>query len=192
MQGELFGLNSTGSVLNPSRPRAAQPNWMDRFHMTLRLDHLAILAISALVLYVLVFSFGVEKGKRIALKEIRSERLKQRQMTQELFKAQPLKEPVELKAPPLASETPSGEVRLAKYTIQLITFNSRKRAEEEVKRLQEKGFSSFIISAGKFFQVCVETFEKMVDAKDKLIQLRQSGYAPQDAYIRPLAGQISF
>lgn len=181
MQGELFGLNTTGSVLDPSRPRTAQPSWLDRFHMTLRLDHLAILAISALVLYVLVFSFGVEKGKRIALKEIRSERLRQREMAQEL-----------LKAPLLAPETPSGEVRLAKYTIQLITFNSRKRAEEEVKRLKEKGFSGFIIPAGKFFQVCVDSFERMIDAKDKLLKLRQSGYAPQDAYIRPLAGQISF
>lgn len=202
MQGELFSIKTAGSIGDTSRLNSGPPNWLERFQFTLRLDHMAVAAISALVLYVLVFSFGVEKGKQIAVKEIRAGRIKQRQMAQELLKSQtPTKavlpvaaavsesQAAPIQTPPAPAEAP---VTLdAKYTIQIITFTNRTRAEEEVKKLKEKGFQAFIIPGGKFFQVCVDGFEKMNDAKAKLIQLKQDGFAPQDAYIRPFSGRVS-
>ena len=198
MQGELFTVKTASSMGDSTRLSTAQPNWLDRFRFTLRLDHMAVAAISALVLYVLVFSFGVEKGKRIAVKEIRAERIKQRHVAQELLQSQASAAAPSLVTPAVAEtpgptvSTPAEPVRVftPKYTIQLITFTSRTRAEEEVKKLKEKGFQGFIIPGGKFFQVCVDGFEKMNDAKAKLLQLKQDGFAPRDAYIRPLTGQI--
>lgn len=200
MQGELFSIKTAGSIDDSSKLNAAQPNWLDRFQFTLRLDHMAVAAITALVLYVLVFSFGVEKGKRIAVKEIRAERIKQRQIAQELLKSQvtaTVSSPVisavhEPARPPVPQSVEPGTALNAKYTIQMITFTNRTRAEEEVKKLKEKGFQGFIIPGGKFFQVCVDAFEKMNDAKAKLLRLKQDGFAPQDAYIRPLSGHIPF
>lgn len=201
MQGELFSVKTAGSISDSSRLNQAQPNWLDRFQFTLRLDHMAVAAISALVLYVLVFSFGVEKGKQMAAKEIRAERIKQRQIAQELLKSQAAA-PAVLPVVPRVHEPPTAPVSApsvpaepraafnAKYTIQVITFTSRTRAEEEVKKLKDKGFSGFIIPGGKFFQVCVDGFEKMSDAKAKLLQLKQDGFAPPDAYIRPFSGPI--
>lgn len=209
MQGELFSLKNAGPVVDASKLNPPQPNWLDRLRFTLRLDHLAIIAISGLVLYVLVFSFGVEKGKRIALKEIRAAKVKQRQVAQELLKSQSLREsfPPPTQAP--SSHAPSEDgVRLAspppaipvqpsvsvsgKYTIQLITFTSRARAEEEAKKLKGKGLQGFVIPAGKFFHVCVDNFEKMNEAKEKLFKLKQQGSAPPDAYIRPMSAHVPF
>jgi len=140
MQRELFGMS--GPVVDASKISKSQEGWMDRFRITLRLDHLSILAIAALVLYVLVFSFGVEKGKRFALQELEAERLKQLQASKE-FK--------ELTAPetslPLAATSPSPEVAMptvasevtgglidrltGRYTIPLITFTSRPRGRKK-------------------------------------------------------------
>lgn len=183
MQGELFQMS--GSVTDASKLSLSQPSWLDRFRVTLRLDHLSILGVSALVLYVLVFSFGVEKGKRMALRELAAEKAKQEEMTP------PVVAVSTLPTPPVSGPTPSPAV--GKYTIQVITFTSQSRAEEEVRKLKEKGYPSFIIPGGRFFQVCVDRFETLNEARQKLFLLKEEGFAPRDAYIRPLqGGQVSF
>lgn len=185
MQGELFKMSGTAA----EAPQASknQSHETDRFRVTLRLDQLSIVGISALVLYVLIFSFGVEKGKRIALRELEAEKAKREAVS---------KEPSRPETP--APAVPAPVVSIAappeaagKYTIQVITFMSRPRAEEEVKKLKGKGYSGFIIPAGeRFFQVCVERFESMNEAREKLLRLKTEGFAPSDAFIRPLKGQI--
>jgi cell division septation protein DedD len=151
-------------------------------------------SILALVLYVLVFSFGVENGKRYAIQEIRAERAKQQRMAKELS------QPTEAHVPPAKTDPPPGatsaEENLAvptrslsgRFTIQLITFTNRKRAEEEVERLKKMGYQGFIIPSGKFFQVCTDAFQDMSEARQKLMRLKAEGFAPSDAYIRPLNG----
>jgi len=166
--------------------------------VTLRLDHLSVLGISALVLYVLVFSFGVEKGKQIALRELEAKRTEAAALQESLVEAvrdtapsMPLKETPAVDPPPspkVAEVTPSS--RVGRYTIQVITFTSQLRAEEEVKKFQEKGYPSFIIPGGRFFQVCVDRFENLTEARQKLLRLQAEGFAPPDAFIRPVKGQI--
>jgi len=192
MQGELFKMS--GPVTEASQLSAGQANWLERFRVTLRFDHLSIFGVSALVFYVLVFSFGVENGKRIALRELQAEQEKKESLLRELRSAETPapKEtlPPEVVPPPEAAED-SPLPAVGKYTIQVITFLSQRRADEEVKKLKEKGYSSFIIPGGRFFQVCVDRFENMSEAREKLIQLRAGRLAPSDAFIRPLKGQIS-
>lgn len=203
MQGELFGA-SASSV--PGNLSGAQSSWMDRFRVTLRLDHMAIVGILALVLYVLIFSFGVEKGKRFAIEELKAVQAKQEQINQELNlqKQEPqVVTPVVSLAtaattvPEVAREpqsnplpAPSQAPLVGKYTIQLITFTSHTKAEKEVERLKEKGYQSFIISAGKFHQVCVNAFETATEAKQKLGELKSDGIASPDAYIRPFKSAV--
>ncbi len=203
MQGELFKVS--GPVVDASKLPPPQASWLDRFRVTLRLDHLAVAAILALVLYVLVFSFGVEKGKRFALDELKAEKVKQEQMTKEGSERQAVTpEPATPKASETESEVPqaappAGEnpspaetsETLGKYTIQLITFTSRSRADQEVERLKKLGHESFVIPAGKFYQVCVDAFQNMGEAKDRLTQFKAEGFASSDAFIRSLKGQIA-
>ena len=197
MQGELFQMS--GAVTEASKVSSNQSRWIDLFRVTLRLDHLSVLSISALVLYVLVFSFGVEKGKQIALGELEAQRREAAAVKEssveavpEAVRPAPLKEAPSvdpLASPEVVEVTPSPGV--GRYTIQVITFTSESRAEEEVKRFQEKGYQSFIIPGGRFFQVCVDRFENLTEAREKLLRLRAGGFAPPDAFIRPVKGQVS-
>ena len=154
--------------------------------------------IFALVLYVLVFSFGVEKGKRYTLAELKAEKTKQEALQkdpvtlQPLVLAQPDVNPVTGSMPrpaPAPSDISSSlPTQKGQYTIQLIAFKSRELAAKEVERLKKEGHEGFIAAQGKFFFVCTDAFEKVSEAKEKLLQLREKGFAPADAYIRPIKG----
>ena len=195
MQGELFQIGGgvTRETLRASGPPAG---WMDQFRVTLRVDHLLIAGIFALVLYVLVFSFGVEKGKRYAVREREAEKARQ-EVSQP---PEPAVASPALVTPPtpvqpetsaeLAPEKPT--VLNGQYTIQLITFTNRKQADQEVERLKSAGFQAFIIPSGRFFQVCAESFQTVSEAKEKLTHLRTQGMAQPDAYVRPFKGITSF
>lgn len=200
MQRELFEMS--GPVVDASNfSSSARKNWLDRFQVTVRVDHLFILGIAALVFYVLVFSFGVEKGKRFAWDELRAEKQKREQIAQELaslklapppvqtgLEVRKMVEPalpkptvVEFKEEGAAFSPPSG-----KFTIQLVTYTSRAQAEKQIERLTLLGYKGFFIQSGKFYQVCVEAFETNQEAVSRLARLQQEGFAPPDAYIRPL------
>ena len=200
MQRELFEMS--GPVVDASKfSVSSHKNWLDRFQVTVRVDHLFILGISALVFYVLVFSFGVEKGKRFALDELRAEKQKREQISQELATLKLTPRPVETglevrktvePAFPQSTVAESKEESVAfspdsgKFTIQLVTYKSRAQAEQQIERLTSLGYKSFFIQSGKFYQVCVEAFETNQEAVSRLARLQQEGFAPSDAYIRPL------
>ncbi|MBI2167062.1 MAG: SPOR domain-containing protein [Candidatus Omnitrophica bacterium] len=200
MQRELFEMS--GPVVDASKfSVSSHKNWLDRFQVTVRVDHLFILGISVLVFYVLVFSFGVEKGKRFALDELRAEKKKREQISQELATLKLTPRPVETVLevrktvePALPKSTVAGpqEEGVAfspdsgKFTIQLVTYKSRVQADQQIERLTSLGYKSFFIQSGKFYQVCVEAFETNQEAVSRLARLQQEGFAPPDAYIRPL------
>lgn len=213
MQAELFNLGTSGRVTETSQ-RLVEPaalTWLDRLKVTLRLEHMSIAAILALVLYVLVFSFGVEKGKRMALRELEAQKSRQEHAAQALAPTAELdtdikipqishifinkvgrtsSEPVPITVPPVPVEAPEAVTpsTLGKYTIQAITFTDKARAEEEMKKIAAKGYQAFIIPGKKFFQVCIDRFETVSLAKVKLGALKADGFVPDDAYIRPVPG----
>ncbi len=80
MQSDLFEIPMDASVSKPSGYHFA---FLERYRFTLRLDQAIIATIVMIIVYVLVFSFGVEKGKRFAMAELKAERAKREQMTEE-------------------------------------------------------------------------------------------------------------
>ena len=195
MQAELFEV--AGSGLGASRVSRVQTSWLSQVQVTLRIDHLLIGGILALVLYVLIFSFGVEQGKRYASVEVRAEKAKaapaaQAETASSVRSIQEATAPASIPVPaqPLLPADITTAPIAGKYTIQLITFVSRPRAEEEIERLKKKGFEAFIIPQGRFFQVCAERFQSAKEAEKRLTELRTGGFAPSDAYIRPLKGLV--
>lgn len=81
MQGDLFGLPSTVPQPETSTQKLF---FLERYRVTLRLDQILAGLIALIVVYVLIFSFGVEKGKRLGMAELRAERAKNERMMQEL------------------------------------------------------------------------------------------------------------
>ncbi len=82
MQRDLFG-TAAAAVSIPDAMNA-KTSFLDRYRMSIRLDQALFLLIGLLVIYVLVFSFGVETGKRYAMDELRSERAKRERLAEEL------------------------------------------------------------------------------------------------------------
>lgn len=81
MQKDLFG---TAAVAAMPDTMSAKLSFLDRYRMSVRLDQALFVLIGLLVVYVLVFSFGVETGKRYAMAELKAERLKHERMVDEL------------------------------------------------------------------------------------------------------------
>ncbi len=81
MQKDLFGT----ATINPlSAHLEKKPDFLERYRLNLRLDQALIAVLVLLVAYVLVFSFGVESGKRYAMAEIKAERAMRERMAREL------------------------------------------------------------------------------------------------------------
>lgn len=81
MQKDLFGTAPAMAIADSLSPKMS---FLDRYRMAVRLDQALFLLIGLLVIYVLVFSFGVETGKRYAMSELRAERMKRERMVEEL------------------------------------------------------------------------------------------------------------
>ncbi|MBI3313357.1 MAG: hypothetical protein HYZ83_03915 [Candidatus Omnitrophica bacterium] len=208
MQSDLFEIPSQLPVTQPASKLA----FLERSRLSLRLDHLVASVIVLMVFYVFIFSFGVEKGKRFAMAEIKAERDKRQYVTEELARrvfeekqigpvhaemgnlppgVLPAKSsaPAAEKSQPASSSDAEHTTVIAvhgKYTIQLITYTSDRQAEEKLKMLTEKGRKGFVISSGKFKQVCVDAFPSKANAMETLRQLKADGVAPRDAYVRPM------
>lgn len=74
----------------------------------------------------------------------------------------------------------------AAYTVQLVTYDKENMAAREIERLKAKGHEGFVITSGRYFQVCANYFENHSKARSFLKQFRESGRYP-DAFIRPVA-----
>ena len=206
MQKDLFG---AATVTPLSNPHEQKTDFLHRFRIQLRLDQTIIAVLLLLVVYVLIFSFGVESGKRYAMAEIKSERAMRERMARELGEkifanSQPQEinpssagfeaskppvmtavQPAAVKAPTDPAVKPSGKP--GKYMIQAVTFTSKSAAEQELKKFLKKGYNGMIIPKGKFQQVCVTGFETRDKATQILGHLKTEGLAPKDAYIRTVS-----
>lgn len=196
MQGDLFG---SASALPSVSQNAQRASFLERTRLTLRLDQGLVALIALLVFYVLIFSFGVEKGKRLGLAELQAERTKRESMVRELrakiFSPKTSRETeisVELPASitgesvvSLPSE-PRAIVPAGQYTIQLITYKSQSAADREIQKLREKGHQGFVIPSGRYFQVCANGFTSRQEAQNILRQLKAQKIAAPDAYVRPI------
>jgi cell division septation protein DedD len=88
---------------------------------------------------------------------------------------------VEPQAEVSAAATASG-----KFHVQTVTYTSKAAAEQQLKLLSQKGYFGKILPRGKYQQVCVGGFETREQATQIMGQLKTSGLAPKDAYIRTL------
>ncbi|MBI3314277.1 MAG: SPOR domain-containing protein [Candidatus Omnitrophica bacterium] len=203
MQNDLFEIPHEIPATKPAQKLA----FLERSRISLRLDHFVLCLIVFMVFYVFIFSFGVEKGKRFAMAELKAERAKRQHVTEELtkriFEAKQLGSadepevrstvsiaPAADSPASLPDETPTEITVQGKYTIQLVTYTSEKQAHEKIKILTEKGRKGFVIPSGKYKQVCVDGFSSRENALQVLRQLKSEGIAPRDAYVRPLPAGI--
>ena len=149
--------------------------------LTLSLENIIVLCIIFVISMVLFFSFGVEKGKRVA------------KISGDVKMAHKAQEPVLESAGPTTGkpqgeriifpvnvpEDLQGEERVLQeplkmedeqrrlYTIQVASFKLRKNAQREADRLKGNGHEDvFVIAKGSYSIVCVGKFSQRSDAKE--------------------------
>ena len=203
MQRDLFrDLRAEETELNEPLPVSQmQPSFFERVRIVLTLDKIILWSLLNLTAMVFIYSAGIEHG----IKSSRQANPSDVKVSEALIsvKDQTVESSVkpEASTPENKSQEPSAvtdasaaaenmvALKTGTYTIQLATYRRKDQAETEVVRLKKKGHDAFIIPSGKFFQVCVEKFEKRPEAFQKLLELRSGGLdrVYHGAYVRPMA-----
>ena len=73
-----------------------------------------------------------------------------------------------------------------KYTIQVATAINKVLANKEIQKLEKKGRASFFIQRGRYYEVCVGSFDTVQSAKP-LLNERKAVSIYSDAFVRPLS-----
>lgn len=212
MQKELFGeiqkpeVHSQESV--PAGENQSSP--LERIRVTLSLEKVLFLGLVYVVGFVLAYSLGFQNGQgavpssapqfeikralvsfwdsMIASKTKDNESAKIEDTSTSVQSGNPsspkTSTPVEASVP----DTVKLDNTQGVYTIQLVTYKSRSRADQEVKALQERGLESFVIPSGKYYQVCVHKVRAKDEASKRLSELKAGAFGQvySGAYIRPV------
>ena len=194
MQTELFDLpSSQNTVEEDIAPKAS---FLEKTCLTLRLDQAIGLLLVLMVLFVLVFSWGVEKGKQ-SVSELKTVVPIVTPLASPAVQA-PVKEPLAVAGKevipheiPITVEAlpkPVAKVNVpeGKYTIQHVTYVTQSAADREIQKLGKQGYSSFVIPSGKHIQVCIAAFQTRSEAIKLLKQLQSRHLVSGDAYVRPI------
>ncbi|MFH0984548.1 MAG: SPOR domain-containing protein [Candidatus Omnitrophota bacterium] len=200
MQTELFDLPTPRTLTEDST--ASKISCLERNFITLRLDQTIGLALVLLVIYVLTFSWGVEKGKKSSRESQGVRQVSEAVLPSVVAPVAVAKVsrslsmesvdgsvPMEVAIP--VAELPKPVAKVAprpdgKFTIQHVTYMTQSAAEREIQKLAQRGYSSFVIPSGKHLQVCIAAFQSRQDASKILKQLRTQGLVSGDAYVRPM------
>ncbi|MBN1869879.1 MAG: SPOR domain-containing protein [Candidatus Omnitrophica bacterium] len=153
--------------------------------LTLSLENSIVLCIIFLMVLVLFFSFGVERGKKIALLAAVNEEGNVAQAAEEHVIQQPadVKEKVkegqrvilpvnlpevirEEKEPGIKPPIEKTQEQEKLFTIQVASFKLEKSAKREADRLRGVGHEdTFVVPKGNYSIVCVGKFGQMDEAK---------------------------
>jgi cell division septation protein DedD len=212
MQRDLFQSVNASAIKTPAAQK--QTAFLERYRFSIRLDQAVVCVIGFFVLYAMVFSIGVEKGKAAMLRELKPElpqgivsvdkkagellgvaaqetEVKPSEISETPADEQPglriRTEETQTEAKP---EEVASEKQIGNYTIQIVTYKTKVAADKKVKELEAKGLKAFAVQSGEYLIVCVDAFDSFTKAKMTLQTLKSQGSVPNDAYIRsfPRAG----
>ena len=168
---------------------AGRKNFGRRFFAFIRIHEKAISIIIILLIISLVsFSLGVEKGKKI-VKSNGIRRIDKIQPTQtdttKLAASADIIDNQDQKIASAVKEVNTARERedISKYTIQVASFKSKGYAQKEVARLAKRGMQATIVRKGNYVVVYVGDFSQKKEADVSLNQLKQTY---RDCFIRRL------
>jgi hypothetical protein len=168
-----------------------KPDFEGKVSITLTLEKIIFISIGIVMLMVVIYALGVEKGKGIG-KVVSPASLKavaatpQRLTSQQVFPtAQPAQGRTITQTSILnTAPVPGVKARPAMatpYTIVAATFMRKDTATQEMNRFKSEGLDAFIVQSGNFYRLCVGTFSTRDSAQKTLPRVRQRF---KDAFIK--------
>lgn len=155
-------------------------------------EQIIFITIGIIMLMVLLFSLGVERGKRLIYSKVSKEETRAGIVSIEDLKKDstspgPLvtetstPEPKDEEAKIIEPKEEKGITSAKLFTIQVIAYRSKRSAQDELIKLSKKGFSPFIIVGGGYYQICVGEYRDQDEAKGDLLELKK---VYKDSFIR--------
>ena len=210
-QQDFFGGESRGK--KGKRPGLLNGYSKQRFlpYMKIPIEYTVMIAIGVLVLMIISYAIGVERGKKVSgvVTSSVSEKVAKSEIAR---KSEPDKIPVEVTEDAVGSKVEAiSEVKIPEteevdpyagsrgdyvgappeevpeevmgsvYTIQLATFRSESAANDEVKKLKGKGIDSGSSKSGDWYQVYAQGYQTIGEARAAQKSLSEDY---EDCYIR--------
>ncbi len=170
-------------ITGSNEPRREKSKWSftDLFKVTLNPEHIIIGLVFAIMLSLISFSLGVEKGKKIVSVQTKDEKIvikddvaTKKKEAEPQIKEVTVKEEkpklIEKKAP---ASIETKEINVDAYTIQVASFKKKSFAEKEAVRLQKYGYEIVILPKGEYVIVCVGNFQSKKEAESFSAKLKK-------------------
>lgn len=172
-QFELFPGDSEKA---PEKPRMC----FQLKDLTLTPENIIVLCIVSVVILVLFFALGVERGRNVIASQVKSpqEMLKDEEAIIVLPEIKPMVESSGTSDSTVEQATEKLQVidieqlkeiepidKGPRYTIQVASFKLEQNAKEEAKGLDNFGADSFIVPKGSYSIVCIGRFDEREEAK---------------------------
>ncbi len=138
-----------------------------RIAVSLSYENIIILSIGLIMLLIVCYSLGIEKGQRLVQISSTGENAETTGNTESATKI----EQEQLQQKPKTLPVKKSP-RLGPY-IQVASFRTKKYAEKEMQRLKNSGHQPFLATWGRFKVVCVGGYKDKAEAVDALKQLRK-------------------
>jgi hypothetical protein len=151
-----------------------KPSRVERFLFILSKARLVIIAACSL-LSAAVFFFGVQQGmkiERVITAGVPVSRTKAFTETPRAAKA--------VNTPRPRAAAPKAAASTGPLTLQLISYKSQSRADQEIAKLKAGGYEAFRIRQGKYYHVCAGRFQTRADGAALKERMEDDGTA--DAY----------
>lgn len=137
--------------------------------VTFSLEHLIFITIGIIILALIAFSLGVERGKSVTLRDRRVEGAKAPGPSKEdtgLNSAAPEEERSGI-------EYEAAEKPVLDYTVQVASYVSRGTAESRAGELKSKGYEAFVLHKGSYYVMCIGRFPDRQSANAERDSLRK-------------------
>ena len=147
----------------------------NRYKLILPLDALFLGSAVAILLLILSFSLGVERGKKIASASIASSQA-QDEKVEPLKNIRTKKAKIQEDTPPQEPIKQAQEKSIKKdnvYRIQVASFHKENSANAEAQKLKNDGYQVLTMRKGDWVAVYVGSFEDEKEAESNLKDLRE-------------------
>ncbi|MDP8293010.1 MAG: SPOR domain-containing protein [Candidatus Orphnella occulta] len=172
VQKELF--EEFGSPEKRRYPKNLFENKSNRT-ITLLYEHIAFIIIGIIVLSIIVFSLGVERGKSVRLKRVSLAAENKKDIDNiVLSKADKDAEVAVIEEEKALLPLPEYEEEpLPAYTVQVASYASESFAKGRVDKLISEGYEAFALHKGSYYIMCIGRFRDKEDAVSEMKRLRK-------------------
>ena len=186
MQQDLF--ETPIAVTGAARlgPAPEKFDFLGSLRLTLRFDQIVVVLIGLLAFYAVVYSAGVEKGRRISAAAAVLAVSESPQTPSAAPEGSVPLHPVETASVAKTVPAPDPLQPAGSYTIQMATYKTQTAADRQAARFGKMGHQAFVVLDGSLRLVCLDGFESRQQASKALLGLKTRGIVPRDAFVRPL------